>query len=238
MGNMLTDKTIKRAQAGDGATRERIIEDAKPFVAKVSSTVCKRYLTWGKDEELSIALLAFNEAIDSYRPGGKTSFTTFAHRVIHRRLVDYFRKEAKEKHSSLIPIDEENSEFTKGERDISWSKFQDDRRQEELAATIAEFNSVLKEYGITFKDLAKSSPKHRDTRENLMRAAMYLYGDEELRKKMQQKKRLPVKELCKGTGYSRKVIEKGRKYIIAVALILQEPELAPLKHFTIFPTKE
>jgi len=44
-----------------------------------------------------------------------------------------------------------------------------------------------------------------------------------------------VKELCKGTGYSRKVIEKGRKYIIALTLILTEPELSGLKHFTTFP---
>ncbi len=235
MRKQVNDKMIKEAQTGDEWAREKIIEDGKPFIAKVGSNVCKRYLEWGVDEELSIALLAYNEAIDSYDSSGKTSFTSFAYQVIHRRLVDYFRKEAKEKHASLIPIDPENSEFSKGERDVSITNFENEEKQADLSETVAVFNTKLDGYGITFKDLVSCSPKHRDTRENLMQAAKYLQNDQELLEQLTERKRLPVKELCKGTGYSRKVIEKGRKYIIALTLILTEPELSGLKHFTTFP---
>lgn len=40
----------------------------KAFITKVSSKICSRYLTWDKDDELSIALIAFNEAIDNFDP--------------------------------------------------------------------------------------------------------------------------------------------------------------------------
>ncbi|MEW6448710.1 MAG: sigma factor, partial [Bacillota bacterium] len=42
-------------------------------------------------DELSVAWLALNEAIDQFRPGSGTSFLAFAKVVIRRRLVDYFR---------------------------------------------------------------------------------------------------------------------------------------------------
>lgn len=238
MHEMVTESLIKKAQFGDHQAREKIIEQCKPFIIKVSSTICKRYLNWGADEELSIALLAFDEAIDSYEKGYNASFTTFAHRVIHRRLIDYFRKESKQKHLSLVPIDYENNEFTRSEKDISIAEFREKGQQEDLAFTIAVFNNILHEYGISFKDLVKCSPKHRDTRENLMRIAMYIAENKDLFTQMITKKRLPVKDLCIRLGYSRKVIEKGRKYIIALTLILSHPELNPLKNFTTFPDKE
>ncbi|SFQ99093.1 RNA polymerase sigma-I factor [Desulfoscipio geothermicus] len=235
MHEKICESLIEQAQLGDHLAREQIIEQGKPFIAKVSSTICKRYLCWGRDEELSVALLAYNEAIDAYNKDNKTTFTTFAHRVIHRRLVDYFRKEVKQQHLSLVPIDEDNNEFSKAEKDISIIKYQDSTQQEDLVATIATFNMILKDYGITFKNLVKCSPKHRDTRENLMRIALYIAENNELFTQLKKTKRLPVHELCKKLGVSRKVIEKGRKYIIALTLILTEPELTALKNFTSFP---
>ncbi len=51
-------------------------------------------MEYGIDEELSIALMAFNEAIDGYDTS-KGSFLSFAKLVINRRLIDYLRKKTK-----------------------------------------------------------------------------------------------------------------------------------------------
>ena len=43
---------------------------------------------------------------------------------------------------------------------------------------------------------------------------------------------LPLKELELLTGIKRKVLERGRKYLIATILILSDPEFRSLKSFT------
>jgi len=49
----------------------------------------------GQDDEASIGLLAFNEAIDKYSEDKGAKFLTFAEIVIKRRLTDYYRKESR-----------------------------------------------------------------------------------------------------------------------------------------------
>ncbi|MBC2723939.1 MAG: hypothetical protein HGJ97_14860 [Desulfosporosinus sp.] len=52
---------------------------------------------------------------------------------------------------------------------------------------------------------------------------------------LQKHRLLPIKELELLTGIKRKVLEKGRKYLIALALILSEPDFYPLKIFMQLP---
>jgi len=42
-----------------------------------------------QSDEYSIALIAFNEAIESYDLDKKTKFVSFSKQVIKRRLIDY-----------------------------------------------------------------------------------------------------------------------------------------------------
>lgn len=52
-------------QQGDTELQNALIEQYKPFVAKTVSSVCKRYID-EKDDEFSVGLIAFNEAIEKY----------------------------------------------------------------------------------------------------------------------------------------------------------------------------
>jgi len=54
--------------------------------------VVGRYVAYGQDDELSIALMAFVEAIRSYDVS-KGNFLSFSQNVIKRRIIDYYRKE-------------------------------------------------------------------------------------------------------------------------------------------------
>lgn len=235
---MLTFKLkhlISQAQKGDKISRERLIQEHRSFAAKVCSHVCNRYLAWENDEELSIGLLALNEAIDAYALDEGVKFTTFAHTVIKRRLIDYLRSQAKYEKELLITTREGTDELEAGINTKALSLYNENRSQENLAELVELYKLKLTEFDINIKDLPGASPKHRDTRETLLKAALTLVEDKIMVDYLTRYGQLPIKKLCQATGLSRKVLEKGRKYVIALAIILIYPQLAPLKQFTYFP---
>lgn len=222
---------ISGAQKGDPLCREKLIKKHYDFIARVCSKVCNRYLNWENDDELSIGLLAFNEAIDAFDTEGNIKFTTFAGGVIKRRLIDYFRKQVKYEKEFLSTTQEEINELEAGINTKSLSIYHDSKTQENLANLIEYYRNLLGDYGIDLNKLPEASPKHQDTRESLVKAAVTLVQDQDMLDYLKNFGQLPVKLLCDSTGLSRKVLERGRKYVIATALILSDPLLSPLKHF-------
>ena len=227
--------TLISSKNGDSLAREELISSHKAFIARVSSKTCSRYLTWDNDDELSIALLAFNEAIDNFDPDGGASFYSFVQMVIHRRLVDYFRKEGKHQHLSLTPMNSENEELSRYDLDASQDQFQESESQNVLTEVVENYVRVLCAYKVTLDDLVKVSPKHKDSKQTLIRVALALSNNPGLMEHLKTHRLLPIKELELLTGIKRKVLEKGRKYLIALALILFEPEFYPLKIFMQIP---
>ena len=73
------------------ADKNKIIQDHIPFIIKTVSDLTGRYVTLD-DDEMSIALLAFNEAIDKY-DNTKGAFLAFARLVIRSRLLTYLQTE-------------------------------------------------------------------------------------------------------------------------------------------------
>ena len=227
--------TLISSKNGDSLAREELISSHKAFIVKVSSKICSRYLTWDNDDELSIALLAFNEAIDNFDPDGGSSFYSFGQMVIRRRLVDYFRKEGKHQHLSLTPMNSENEELSRYDLDASQDQFQESKSQNVLAEVVENYVRVLCAYKVTLDDLVKVSPKHKDSKQTLITVALALSNSPGLMEHLKTHRLLPIKELELLTGIKRKVLEKGRKYLIALALILFEPEFYPLKTFMQIP---
>jgi len=227
--------TLMSSQNGDTLAREELIRSHKAFIARVSSKICNRYLTWDNDDELSIALLAFNEAIDTFDPHGGASFYSFVQMVIRRRLVDYFRKEGKHQHLSLTPLNPEDEELSRYDLDVSQDLFQENENQNVFSEVVENYVRVLSAYKVTLDDLVKISPKHKDSKQTLLRAALTLSNNPHLMEHLKTHKLLPIQELELLTGLKRKVLEKGRKYLIALALILSEPEFYSLKNFMQIP---
>lgn len=235
MQEQVLKDTLISAKSGDPLVREELIRSHKAFIARVSSKICSRYLTWDNDDELSIALLAFNEAIDSFDPHGGASFHSFVQMVIRRRLVDYFRKEGKHQHLSLSPMNPEDEDLSRYDLDTSLEQYQENENQEVFAQVVENYVRVLCDYNVTLDDLIKVSPKHSDSKQTLIRAALVLSHNPRLMAHLQKHRLLPIKELELLTGIKRKVLEKGRKYLIALALILSEPDFYPLKIFMQLP---
>ncbi|ACV62443.1 RNA polymerase, sigma 28 subunit, FliA/WhiG subfamily [Desulfofarcimen acetoxidans DSM 771] len=229
------EETLKLAKKGDLGKREELIRNHKNFIAKVSSKICNRYLIWNNDDELSIAFLAFNEAIDNFKPSEGTAFHSFAQRIIRNRLIDYFRKESKHMHISLSPMDSSDEELRRYDEEYSYEQYQEVEKQAVLAEVVESYIKVLWEYGVTLDDLVKVSPRHKNRKETLMMVALKLINEPSLLEYLKKYKRLPVKELKLFTGVNRRILDGGRKYLIALALILSEPRFYPLKSLTEIP---
>lgn len=214
-------KTISMIKDGDSLAREKLVEQYKPFVHKTATQFCQRMLDWGRDDELSVGLIAFNSAIDSFDPGRKVPFLAFSKIVIMNRLKDYFRQ-AERFHSDYRLEDEALGVHL--ENTATWYGFRNRTIEDERREEIEEYERLLSEYGINFDDLVEGSPRHRDSRNRLLRAARQLAQTDSLMDYLTSRKQLPLNELVTISGLKRKTLERGRKFIIASSLILNRPE--------------
>lgn len=221
------EQLVIRIQEGDLRLRNQFITDYQPYVAKVTSRFCKRYVDPARDDEFSIALGAFNEAVNQFSPQAGRSFLGFAEQVIRRRLIDYVRKE--QRFSQQIPYsmfeveDEEDNVVNPVEIHQAIEQYEKQKGMEERRSEILDLNRCLADFGIQFADLVDASPKHDDSRQALFGIGRQLSEDSELMRTMLSKRMLPIKELLDMVEVSRKTLERNRKFIIAVALIYNGP---------------
>ncbi|WP_054800201.1 MULTISPECIES: RNA polymerase sigma factor SigI [unclassified Paenibacillus] len=221
------EEIVIRIQEGDLRLRNQFITDYQPYVAKVTSRFCKRYVDPARDDEFSIALGAFNEAINQFSPQAGRSFLGFSEQVIRRRLIDYVRKE--QRFAGQIPYstfeveDEEEHTVNPVEIHQAIEQFEKQKGMEERRSEIVDLSRSLSDFGIKFDELVEASPKHDDSRQALFGIAKKLSDDADLMRLMLQKRMLPIKELLDQVNVSRKTLERNRKFIIAVALIFNGP---------------
>ncbi|WP_077624450.1 RNA polymerase sigma factor SigI [Sediminibacillus massiliensis] len=223
----LLEQQIKLVQEGNEEIQNDLLRTYQPFIAKSVSEVCKRYIDPQTDDEFSVGLLAFNEAILSYSSEKGSSFLSFARLVVKRRVIDFIRQEQ----NKLVAasIDEKNDEQDQMENpsEILAAKvlYQEEvdkwYRQEE----IKDLQAKLKQYKLSFEELTEVSPKHRDARESAIKVAKQLFQNEKLREYVYKKKKIPIKALVDIVDVSKKTLERNRKYILAIFIILSEDYL-------------
>ncbi len=207
------EDVVTRIQKGE-EDKEELIGQYKSFIRKTVSSVCKRYIH-EQDDEFSIGLLAFDEAIEKYSYKKGASFLSFAALLIKRDVIDYLRKETRH---NLVFLKEEQQEEVM-EMKAALTEYLKEMENAERKEEIFHFQEVLKSFRITFQDLVKESPKHRDTRAAMMEVAKIVSAKEELINELFQKKKLPLKQIEDIVQVSRKTLERHRKYIIAMCLI-------------------
>lgn len=221
-----TQEQIKKIKQGDRLVREDFLESCRTFIFKAACKYSRRVLVWGRDEELAIAMIAVNEAIDRYREDSGVPFFAYAKMVIHSRLTDHHRRENKYEMAN-VPLPPAGEGLSEAEFARAWEIYWEETASREREEEIREFETLLNLYGVSFEDLVKCSPRHRDTRHSLLRAARVLADESSLLDELKVKKKLPLLGLEKVTGIGRKTLERGRKYIIAMALLLSGREDFP-----------
>ena len=189
-----------------------------PFIRSEASKCIHRICT-EQDDEYSIGLMAFYEAIMGYRKEGG-AFLSYASMLIKSRIIDYGRKE--KRHSGHLSIYSETGEDGKTLMD----DIADDRDHIEqslgLEATkqeIEELSLVMERYGVSFSDVADNCPKQDRTRAALAAAVNFAAEDGELLSDILKSGRLPLSAIAEGSGVERKTLERHRKYLLAMLLI-------------------
>ncbi|OPJ62116.1 sigma factor [Clostridium oryzae] len=207
--------------------RDKFIEENKGFVYTVASTICNRKLDWVNDDELSISLIAFNNACDTY-DDCKGSFLGYAKVLIKNALIDYFRKT---KNTPYLMFENHDEVTDYIDNKSALTEFEKSREKLELADEIALFSKKLSTFKLSFTDLLDSCPSHIDTRNNLLNIAFKCSSEKSILDYINSKKKLPISEIMLLTNSKRKFMDKWRKYILALILILSDNDYSYLKSY-------
>lgn len=204
------------AAAKNEKLKNELISEYRNFILSSASKTLKRLVT-DSDDEFMTAMLAFNEAIDKYDES-KGKFLSFASMIIRSRLIDELRRNSKNTAATFSELENENGApfdvISTDSRDIKWE--------------IEALTDELKEFDISFFELAKVSPKSRKTKKLCFDVVRYIINDSRLLKTVTDRHTLPVKEVSEGVPLNRKTLERHRKYIIAAVIIVTQdyPEIS------------
>ncbi|MFC0523363.1 RNA polymerase sigma factor SigI [Pontibacillus salicampi] len=218
------EEQVYLAQNGDEEAQNHLLKQYQPFIAKSVSEVCKRYIDPTKDDEFSIGLMAFNEAIKSYSREKGSSFLSFAKLVVKRKVIDYIRQEQNSPVVASLDQEYDDEEQMENPQEVRASRDRYERETESWYRRIEihDFSEKLKTYKLSFEELTNISPKHRDARESAIKVARTIYEDEQLRDFVLEKRKLPMKLLAGKVEVSKKTLERNRKFILAIFIILSE----------------
>lgn len=212
------NERIRIIKNGDISERNVLINDYKPFIINIVSKEIGRFVSDGDCDELSVGLMAFDEAIDKFDIERSKSFLSFAERVIKNRLIDFYRKE--KKNMDTIPISYLNEMYDS--ENIEERYFTDNSQidSQDVSEEMEDFCKSLLTFGISLEELVESSPKHLDARKNAVKIASQIVENEILMKKILDSRKIPISEVEKHFNVNRKVIHKNKIFILAVCLIL------------------
>ncbi len=216
-GDALTAERVYSAK-GDSILADELIRAYLPFIRSEASKAVGRIVT-DRDDEMSVAMIAFHEAIESYSKL-RGAFLSYAAVVLRRKLIDYYRKE--KRHANVSSLDEP----VQGDRGALGDMLADKTDAYERAGArdatrreIAELTKQLMEFGVTLTDIADNCPKQERTLAACHKALCVAKSNPEFIDELKRLKRLPIAGLSAGSGVERKTLERHRKYLIALMII-------------------
>ena len=204
----------------DTEAADSLIRQYMGFIRAEAAKYLHRAPIEGQDEELSIVLLAFYEAILGYEKN-RGAFLAYASRGIRSRLIDYYRKEKRHAEVTSLhePVSDEKSDTLKidhlehPENEIEKSHHRSATRDE-----IEEFGKQLLEFCISFSDVADNCPRQERTLQACRRVLTAARENPELLNELLRTKKLPIAALSDISKTDKKTMERHRKYLIAILL--------------------
>ena len=195
---------------------EEFIEKHIPFIISCISKFTGRYVSIENDDEYSIGMIAFVEAIEKYKES-RGDFYAFSRLVIESRLKNFFEKENKHsKNKSIEDYKERGTDLVDNLEDHD----KDDLNREFTINEIKKLKEEIDDFGFGFEELVNEAPKHKDTREKAIDISEKSSREKDITDFMFVKKRLPIKNMSDRFDVSEKVIRKSKLFIITVIIIL------------------
>ncbi|OCN05948.1 hypothetical protein A4S06_06925 [Erysipelotrichaceae bacterium MTC7] len=216
--NKRNDDIVKEVEAAkhDPLLADQLIASYKPYIASITSEVCKHHVSYGVHDELSFAMLGFYDAIMTYEKG-KGTFLSYAALLMKRRVIDYLRSEQRHQHISLDKTDDEDQSLL--------DHLPSQKYSYKIPATKAiqmellEFQQELKGFSLQLTDIAKYGPKQKRTLDACKRVVRAVVEKPSLIVQLKSSKRLPIQDILLLVDVERKVIERHRNYLIALLII-------------------
>ncbi|MCR5686534.1 MAG: hypothetical protein K6G58_00675 [Lachnospiraceae bacterium] len=198
------------------------IRDMERTILKLASRITGRFIT-KSDDEWSIALFAFNKAIDSYSED-KGDYMAYSRVLISNALIDYHRAESRHSAEILYDPDVLEGEEAGPIYDILTRESAAEGERQlvntDLREEIEDINNRLKTYGFSFFDVADSSPRSYKTRDCCGKAIIHIADNKELLDSVIKTGRLPVRQISDALKMSRFIVSRHRKYIFTGVIIL------------------
>lgn len=205
------------AAKGDSLAADELVRQYLPFIRAEAAKTLRRGIS-ESDDELSIAMMAFHEAVLAYERL-RGAFLPFAAKAIRNRIIDYQRSE--QRHRNQLSLDEPGNEDDRtlsetldtGTDPIGAHTDRTAARQE-----LAHFALGLSEFGLSLTDIADNCPRQERTLRACHRALNWAKADPQLLEQTVRSKKLPITALAAGAGVERKTLERHRKYMMALIL--------------------
>lgn len=210
-------KSVYEAKS-DSAKADDLISAYLPFIRAEASKNMSRLCT-EHDDEYSIAMMAFYEAIMGYDKS-RGAFLNYAALLIKSRIFDFNRKELR--HKGIVSIYEKDANTEQTIADTipdATDYYEQTINREAISVEIGELSKLLKEYDITFSDVADNCPKQSRSIERCKKAIVFAVNNQNVINELKRTKRIPLAEIVSGSGADRKTLERHRKYLVAMLLI-------------------
>lgn len=202
----------------DNQAADRLIEQYLPFIKSETARYIKKFPRNDWDDELSIAMFAFHQAVLSYERY-RGAFLPFAARVIQNGLIDYDRKEQRQRrHLSLDATEDEEDTTLMEKLDTGHDEIGERQFRSEASEEIAHFVRQLSDFGLSLTDIAENCPRQQRTLNACQRVLAYARTEPEIFTLLLQTGKLPVSRLAQGAGVDKKTLERHRKYLVAILL--------------------
>lgn len=207
------EQRIERAKE-DKDELNSLIAEYLPFIKGQVNHIQNPFLE--QEDAQSISMMVFTNCIMQYRIGAG-GFLSFVRTCIRNRLIDEGRKTKNS--PMIIPLHGDES-YLSSENTASLQQYDKEQERQLLCNEIDELSSRLNPFGITFTELPLVCPKQCRAREQCLEIAAYIVGDKAVLHRLLQQRKLPQSELARQFNLSVKTIEKHRKYIVTLAILL------------------
>ncbi len=197
---------LTKIRNGDYLERENFIEENKSTILKIVCDTLGKSTITKNSIEFEIGISAFNSALDSYDINSKGIFLSYVEKVIKEYIISYLRNKQS---------NEPSADFAADEKSYLYYSTEDKEK-------LSTFKNKLWELDIVLQDLVLECPTDDSSVQSALKIAKTLAENDKTYKKLFAKKDIPYEDLDDNTKAQKKYIEKYKKYILVLCVIIKE----------------
>lgn len=204
----------------DNVAMDDLVAEYMPFIRREAGRQGLQSVE--NDDKVSLAMFAFVNCVRQYDEA-RGNFFGYAATAIRNRLLDEAKRQSRHAaRTTPLEWEDPDSNVVSYQHLAAAKEHERQQHRAELAEEIDRYSARLADFGLELETLDLVSPKHSRLRRQCVAVARQLAHNTSMAQRFLSTRRLPISELSKLSGVSVKTLEKCRRYIVAIALILLE----------------